>query len=476
MSALSLWRLFHRRGRGDLRDTSVLAIVAFAAAAAIFLTVLGGVHGFLWRASVDHGLRCLFDQASCVVRRAPAGSGDSGAAMYNELYLMLAIFACLLLAVPFVALAGSAARLAASRRDARLAGLRLAGATNGQVIRLTALDAAGQAGIGVLAGMVGYVAMMPAVGLLSFQGRHFGVSELWVGVPTLLAVAVGMVLLALVSSLVTLRRVSVTPLGVMQRAARPLPGAWRVVAFVAALAGAVGLLSSRAPQAAAAGVIVVFAVVIGCFALVNLVGVWAVAARARRMARHPRRAASLIAARRILDDPKRAWRNVSGIALAVFIAGVTSVTGYVGSMVRDADASSAMIMGDIATGGMLTLGFASVLAAVSCSVMQAGNVADQEREYRMLMLEGTDAATLDRARFIEVLTPLNTVVVIAAGCSMLLMLPLLGTAMVSAAALASFFGGIALCYALVMIGVLCANRAAHRITDPGEHAVPRVDD
>lgn len=473
MSTLSLWRLFHRRGRGDLRDTSVLAIVAFAAAAAIFLTVLGGVHGFLWRASPDHGLRCLFDQASCVVRRAPAGSGGSGAAMYNELYLMLAIFACLLLAVPFVALAGSAARLAASRRDARLAGLRLAGATNGQVIRLTALDAAGQAGIGVLAGMVGYVAMMPAVGLLSFQGRHFGVSELWVGVPTLLAVAAGMVLLALVSSLVTLRRVSVTPLGVMQRAARPLPGAWRVVAFVAALAGAVGLLRSRA---AAAGVIVVFAVVIGCFALVNLVGVWAVAARARRMARHPRRAASLIAARRILDDPKRAWRNVSGIALAVFIAGVTSVTGYVGSMVRDADASSAMIMGDIATGGMLTLGFASVLAAVSCGVMQTGNVADQEREYRMLMLEGTDAATLDRARFIEVLTPLNTVVVIAAGCSMLLMLPLLGTAMVSVAALVSFFGGIALCYALVMIGVLCANRAAHRITDPGEHAVPRVDD
>ncbi|KFI76721.1 transporter [Bifidobacterium mongoliense DSM 21395] len=162
--------------------------------------------------------------------------------------------------------------------------------------------------------------------------------------------------------------------------------------------------------------------------------------------------------------------------MAVFIAGVTSVTGYVGSMVRDADASSAMIMGDIATGGMLTLGFASVLAAVSCGVMQAGNVADQEREYRMLMLEGTDAATLDRARFIEVLTPLNTVVVIAAGCSMLLMLPLLGTAMVSAAALVSFLGGIALCYALVMIGVLCANRAAHRITDPGEHAVPRVDD
>ena len=39
---------------------------------------------------------------------------------------------------------------------ARLAALRLAGATTGQVVRLTALDAAGQALIGALIGIAGY--------------------------------------------------------------------------------------------------------------------------------------------------------------------------------------------------------------------------------------------------------------------------------------------------------------------------------
>lgn len=47
-------------------------------------------------------------------------------------------------------------------------------------------------------------------------------------------------------------------------------------------------------------------------------------------------------------------------------------------------------------GGFLTLAFAAVLAAVSSGVMQTGNVYDQADEYRMLALEGTDEATLDK--------------------------------------------------------------------------------
>ena len=73
--------------------------------------------------------------------------------------------------------------------------------------------------------------------------------------------------------------------------------------------------------------------------------------------------------------------------------------------------------------------FAAVLAAVSSGVMQAGSVYDQAGEYRMLVLEGTDVKTLNRARFIEVLTPLNIVVIVAGGCSMLLMAPLFAASM-----------------------------------------------
>ena len=59
----------------------------------------------------------------------------------------------------------------------------------------------------------------------------------------------------------------------------------------------------------------------------------------------------------------------------------------------------------------------------------------------MLVLEGTDVKTLNRARFIEVLTPLNIVVIVAGGCSMLLMAPLFAASMTEPATLASFFGG-----------------------------------
>ena len=62
MSAFALWRLFHRPGsRGSAGHTSVLAIIAFAAATTIFLTVLGGVHGFMWRASADHTIGCAIN-------------------------------------------------------------------------------------------------------------------------------------------------------------------------------------------------------------------------------------------------------------------------------------------------------------------------------------------------------------------------------------------------------------------------------
>ena len=483
MSAFALWRLFHRSGaRRDGVGTSHLAVIAFAAAGAVFLTVLGGVHGFIWRASPDHTLGCLIDTTACAPGTADAWSrrlaDPTDPAGYAASYMMLAAFACLMLVVPFVSLAGSAARLAASRRDARLAALRLAGATTAQVTGLTALDAAGQALVGALIGIVGYLAAMPAIMTLRFQDQRFTFAQLWVGTPTLVAVIAGMTLIALVSALVTLRRVAITPLGVTARVRRPMPARWRLVAFVAVTAVAfvafqnLGLFVDG-------GVIVVMAVVFGfmflCFAMVNLVGSWVVAVRAKAKARRPKDAATMIAARRILDDPKRAWRNVSGIALAVFIAGITSVCTFLGAG-GDGGAGGAAVdpatlfVRDIGTGGTLTLVFAAILAAVSSGVMQAGSVVDQADSYRMLILEGVDRATLDRARFIEVLTPLNTVVAVAGGCSMLLMFPLFAATMTQPATLAGFVGGLALCYALVAVGAFASNRVAAALGVAGARA------
>ena len=139
----------------------------------------------IWRASADHTFGCMIDSNRCAPGTyetwskalahadklvATVGDGhwtaDQATAVmntYSDGYVMLAAFASLLLIVPFVALAGSAARLAASRRDARLAALSLAGATPAQVTKLTALDAGGQALLGALVGMAGYFALIPAI-------------------------------------------------------------------------------------------------------------------------------------------------------------------------------------------------------------------------------------------------------------------------------------------------------------------------
>lgn len=282
MSTFALWRLFHRPGRrGGSGHTSALAIVAFAAATAIFLTVLGGVHGFIWRASADHTLKCLIDRSTCAPGTWAVWAGrlkdQHDWAQYASTYVMLAAFACILLIVPFVALAGSAARLAASRRDARLAALRLAGATTSQVTRLTALDAAGQALIGALIGIVGYFAIMPLIMLLNFQDQRFTFEQLWVGSLSLIVVLVVVTVLALISALLTLRRVAITPLGVTARTAQPLPTKWRVIVFLVVLVAAIVLFKN--PQGLLHyGEVTMYAVIIGfialCFALVNLIGSW----------------------------------------------------------------------------------------------------------------------------------------------------------------------------------------------------------
>ena len=91
----------------------------------------------------------------------------------------------------------------------------------------------------------------------------------------------------------------------------------------------------------------------------------------------------------------------------VFIAGITSICGFIGA------SSTALFEGVPRTGTGFhprhrrrrsDAGFAAVLAAVSSGVMQPGSVYEVS-EYRMLVLKRTAWKTLNRARFIEVLSP-----------------------------------------------------------------------
>lgn len=392
-AALRMWLLLRKRdaGRSDpQRLTGVLAVVAFAVTTAVALLVLGGFQAF-------------------AVRAAESPDPDAG------FYTLLAGTAAGLLLIPLVTLGGAASRLAVARRDERLAALRLAGATTSQVSTLALLDSTVQALVGAVIGAALSFALIPLVLPVVFQEQPFAYSELvlpWWAPP---AAVVAVVLIALVSAAASLRRVAITPLGVAARTTVPALHWTRVVPIVAVGAGFAALMQSgQAPM------IVLILFLLGGLAVVNIVGPWLMGVIGRAAAKRAKDAPTLIAARRIIDAPKTAWRSVGGVALATFIASMAAAAAMFGADGTDT------VMRDVGTGGLLTLTIAAVVAATSTGVMQAGRIIDQRAEYRSLHLAGTDLAVMNRARLREVGIPLVAAVLLATIAASVFLIPALG--------------------------------------------------
>jgi len=436
-AAARLWWLLRRRdaGRSDpQRLTTVLAVVAFAVTTAVLLVVLGGVGAFLARAE-----GAVVDDT-------------------DGLYVTLAFIAAGLLAVPLVTLGGAAARLAVARRDARLAALRLAGATTFQVGLLTVLDAAAQAAAGAVLGVLGYLLLLPAVMQLRFQGRTFDLAELvlpWWAFP---AAVLGIVAIALLSAVTSLRGVAISPLGVAARVT-PKRLHWsRLVPLVVVAAAFAAMFTLGL-----AGVAVLAGVLVLGFGTLNLVGPWVMSVVGRVTLRFAKGPATLVAARRVIDSPRTAWRSVGGVSLAVFVAGLSATVAMFEADGPDAGKDAALYA-DLATGGFLTLGIAGLLAAVSTAVMQSGRVIDQRGQYRALHLAGTDLRVLDAARRRETTIPLAAAVVLAAAAAGVFMLPVVGMHLFTAAPLVvRFVLGVAATAALVVLGTSTSGRVVRTV-------------
>ncbi|MGO1316028.1 MAG: FtsX-like permease family protein [Cellulomonadaceae bacterium] len=452
MRTPALWWLLRRRSRGAddaAALTGLLAVIAFASTTAALLTVVGGCYAFLGRAGAPRSL---------------AGFGAipfDGTGMAAQ-YPVLAAVASLLILIPLVTLGGAAARLAVARRDSRLAALRLAGATGGQVRTVTVLDALTQAVGGAVLGVAAYGALLPLVARLRFQGRAFDVAELWVGAPTVAAAVGVVVLVALVSALASLRRVTISPLGV---AARTTPPALHWVRMLALGACFVAMLVVTTVSFGSEGLalVLVLGVLLAGFATMNLVGPFVVWLTGRATAAQARSVATLLAGRRMADAPKNAWRSVGGVALATFIAGLASILALGGGD-PSMSAADRQLLTDLNTGAMLTLGIAGLLAAVSTGVMQAGRVIDQRAEYRALALAGTDRRTLDAARLRETLIPLTAAVGTATVCVLLFMVPVIGLGtVINLAVVAQYLLSVAGAVALVLAGAASSRWVARAV-------------
>ena len=238
--------------------------------------------------------------------------------------LLLSVVALAILA-PVLIFIATATRLSAARREQRFAAMRLVGATRKQVSRLAATESTVAGVVGVAAGFgIFFLLRIPVAGI-PFIGQPFFTAELSLSPPDILTVAIGVPVAAPVAALLALRRVRISPLGVARRAAPPPPRAWRVLPLLAGFAE-LGFFTVHGKPTNPSGQDLAF---VPGFALIIvglvLAGPWLTMATARVMARRTSRPGTLIAARRLADDPRAAFRAVSGLVLALFITTVAVV-------------------------------------------------------------------------------------------------------------------------------------------------------
>lgn len=386
---------------------SVLALpaIAFALVTMLVLTVVGGAQAF-WRWT----------------------DPDAG------LYQALAAIALVLMVVPLANLGGAAARLSARRRDERLSTLRLLGVSPGGVTAATVIESTAVAGAGALVGVLGYLAAVPLVGLIPFRGEALGAGAILLAPVSILAVVVGVILLAGVSAAVGLRQVIISPLGVRTRTAVPRVHWIRAVLAVVVIAGAFALVQVFPGTT---GLVVTIVVIAGMFAaalaVLNLIGPWALKVQARRSLKRAEHPARLLAARLVLDSPKAAWRQVSGIAMASFMAVFAGTGVALMSTMSATDApENVMLADDIRTGLIITLVASFLMVAVSVGVNQASGVLDQQPLHRSLHFLGMPSEIVDSARSRAVMSPLLLTAIGSALCAAALVFPLVGIAVVVA--------------------------------------------
>ena len=232
--------------------------------------------------------------------------------------LILSVVALAILA-PVLIFIATATRLSAARREERFAAMRLAGATRRQVSLIAATESAAAAILGVAAGFGIFFLLRIPVARIPLIGQPFFPAELSLSLPDILLVAAGVPVFAAVAARLALRRVQISPLGVARRATPKPPRAWRTVPLPAGLAE-LGFWTAHGHPASVSGQTQAFAssfalILVGLF----IAGPWLTMAAARGLARWTGRPSTLMAARRLADDPNAAFRAVSGLVLALFI-------------------------------------------------------------------------------------------------------------------------------------------------------------
>ncbi|WP_410792143.1 FtsX-like permease family protein [Kribbella sp. C-35] len=305
--------------------------------------------------------------------------------------LLIAVaFGIILVLFPILSLVGQAAGVAAKRREHRLAALRLAGATRTQVLWLSAVEQAVLAAAGAVVGLVGYTVLSPLIAQIPLGGGRWYVGDITVQWWTVLVVLVAVPVLSVISALIGLGRVSITPLGVVRGQTRKGLSVLRIGLLVI---GPV-MLAYYGMKAA----VLPLLIAVGFAALaVRVVGPWAVQLVGKAMAKAANGPVTLLAGRRLVDDPKGAFRPVAALVLSGFVTGFISV--FMPSGEDDPT------FNDMRIGVALLLSLVFLTVAASTAAGAVGTALDQAAPARALRRSGVPLSVIERAARVAAVVP-----------------------------------------------------------------------
>jgi len=147
---------------------------------------------------------------------------------------------------------------------------------------------------------------------------------------------IGVPLAAVVSARLALRRVQGSPLDVKRRASAHPPRIVRIIPLLAGIALLAYFDSAGKPGAIGGQLLELLVGFVLLVVGLVLAGPWFTTTGSRLMTKRANHPATLIAGRRLLDNPKAAFRFISGLVIALFVASaligaLSSIKAFAGS-------------------------------------------------------------------------------------------------------------------------------------------------
>lgn len=241
-----------------------------------------------------------------------------GTAYATENYQIVAIIGAIAVLVPVIVLLAVVTALGSARRAERLATLRLIGATPRTLAVLSAVETATTSTIGAAVGVLVAWLIAPLVAHVQVAGAQFFPDDLRATPVATLAIAVGIIVLAVGVAAIRALLTDVGPLGAARERHERPPRWWALLPLGTGLALLASVIGQVAP-ASLAGLLVIAGFILTVLGLL-IAGPVLTRWTAHLTSLTARGAVGVIALGRIRQHPRQTFRSVSGMVIAVFLA------------------------------------------------------------------------------------------------------------------------------------------------------------